>query len=205
MAGYSRHLKSNVHVTELRSTTRPNPSLCKGLTTGLTIRIEIRSLADPNRTVTSPSAQTCEIKDSRMIHRAIIPDSYPNNQTLQPHKTGMGIELLTNIEGILPPMPQLSIMFLNDHLQEVIVQTLAFIRGHVVDALDVVPDAIKTLPPGDGVGANDRVDGGEGVANVVGGPAGLGVKLESLLSRGDWQSGLREGGSEAFKKLAKLW
>ena len=100
-------------------------------------------------------------------------------------------------------MPQLSIMFLNDHLQEVIVQTLAFVRGHVVDALDVVPDAIKTLPAGDGIGANDRVDGSERVANVVGGPAGLGVKLESLLSSGDWQSGLREGGSEAFEELAK--
>lgn len=65
-------------------------------------------------------------------------------------------------------------------------QPPAFIGGHVIDAFDVVSNAKKTLPPCDGVGANDRVDGSERSANVVGGPTGLGIKVESLLSSRDW-------------------
>ena len=83
-------------------------------------------------------------------------------------------------------MPQLSVMFFNDHLQEVIMKPPAFIGGHAIDALNVVTDAIKTLPPGDGIGANDWVDGCERIANIVGGPAGLRVKLETLLTSCDW-------------------
>jgi len=83
-------------------------------------------------------------------------------------------------------MPQLSIMFFNDHLQEPIMQPPAFIRGHVIDALDVVTNAKKTLPPCDRIGANDRVDGSQRIANVIGGPAGLRVKLESFLTSCNW-------------------
>ena len=102
-------------------------------------------------------------------------------------------------------MPQLGVVFLNDHLQEVIMQPPAFIGRDVVDALHVVPDAVETLPSGDGIGAHDRVDGRERIADVVGGPARLGVELETLLASGDWESGLREGGGEAFEEAAKGW
>lgn len=65
----------------------------------------------------------------------------------------------------------------------------------------MVADAKKTFPPGDGIRADDGVDGGEGIADIVRGPAWLGVELESLLACGDWQSSLREGGSEAFEEF----
>ena len=82
-------------------------------------------------------------------------------------------------------MPQLRVMFFNDHLQEVIVQPSAFIGGHVVDALHVVPDSVQAFPPRDGIGAHDRVDSRERLADVVGGSARLGVKLEALLTSRD--------------------
>lgn len=90
--------------------------------------------------------------------------------------------VLTEIVRVLPPMSQLSIMFLDDHLQEPIVQPPAFIRGHVVYLYNVITNCKKTLPSGDGVSANDWVDGAERGSNVVWGPARLGVELISLLS-----------------------
>lgn len=75
-AGYSRFLNSKTFVIEFRSITRPSSSLGKGFTTGLAVWVEVGSLADPNRTVTCTSAQASKIKDSGVVHRTIIPDSY---------------------------------------------------------------------------------------------------------------------------------
>ena len=82
-------------------------------------------------------------------------------------------------------MPQLRIMFFHNHLQEIIVQASALIGGHVVDPLNVVPDAVQALPSRNGIGAHDRVDGCQRVADVIRGPARLGVKLEALLASRD--------------------
>lgn len=72
-------------------------------------------------------------------------------------------------------MPQLAVVFFDNQLQEPVEQSFAFIRCHIIDALDVVANGKEALPASDGVGANDRVDGAQRSANVVGGPARLGI------------------------------
>jgi hypothetical protein len=64
-------------------------------------------------------------------------------------------------------------MLLHNHLKEPIVQPPTFIGGQVIDPFDVIAHGKQTLPPGDRVGAHYGVDGAEGSANVIWGPAGL--------------------------------
>lgn len=52
-------------------------------------------------------------------------------------------------------------------------QPPTFIGGQVIDPFDVIAHGKQTLPPGDRVGAHYGVDGAEGSANVIWGPAGL--------------------------------
>ena len=80
-------------------------------------------------------------------------------------------------------------------------QPLALIGCHLVYAADMVTDPEKTLPPGNGIGANDGVDGAETIANVVRRSSWLGVEIKALIGGGLRVSGLGEGRREAFQEL----
>ena len=60
--------------------------------------------------------------------------------------------------------------------------------------LHVGTDCEDGFPACDGVGADDRVDGGEFFADVVGGAAGGGVEFEVAVFGGLVEFGLRVGG-----------
>ena len=57
----------------------------------------------------------------------------------------------------------------------------------------MVADCEDGLPPCDGVGADDWMDGGEFFADVVGGAAGVGVEFEVACFGGLVELGLRVG------------
>ena len=52
-----------------------HPFLSEGLATGLTVRIEKRSLADAHCPMTCTRAQASIVEDSRVVNSAVIPDS----------------------------------------------------------------------------------------------------------------------------------
>ena len=79
----------------------------------------------------------------------------------------------TNVIRALPLEPDLQVVVLVDQIQEPAKQLGALLLGHAVDVLDVAAHRENGLPAGYRVGADDRVDGLELGANVLGGAAGL--------------------------------
>lgn len=82
---------------------------------------------------------------------------------------------LTKIIRILPAMPQLTIMLLNNHLQEPIQKTLTLIRCKFIDTLAVIANCKETFPACHGVGTDDWMSCCERITHVVWGSSWLGI------------------------------
>lgn len=78
---------------------------------------------------------------------------------------------------------------------------LALELAHIVHLGDVLADGKDGFPPGNGVGADDGVDGLEEVADVLRGAAGFGVELEAVPVGGLVEAGLRVGGGQGLEEF----
>lgn len=74
----------------------------------------------------------------------------------------------TNVELILPPMTELRVVLLNNHLQEPILQPATLIGRYIVDLGYMVAHGEEALPARHGVRSNHRVGCRQGSADVVG-------------------------------------
>ena len=83
-----------------------------------------------------------------MVHAPVIPNS--------------------DIVGVLPLEAHLEVVVLDNKLSKPVEEMLALLLGQPIDALTVVADSIHRFPARDGVGTDDRVDGLEGLADVLG-------------------------------------
>jgi hypothetical protein len=116
-----------------------------------------------------------------MIHTPII----PNRQIIR----------------VLPTMPDLKIMVINNQSQEPVQQSLALAFCDPVDVLHVVAESEDRLPPRDGIGADYGMHGDKLFADVFGSAALLRVDLESVLCCSFVEFGLGVGGGQAFEEL----
>lgn len=116
-----------------------------------------------------------------MIHTPII----PNRQIIH----------------ILPLMPNLQIVVLDNELHEPLQRTLGLLGRELVDLLHVVADGEDGLPACDRVGVDHGVDGFEDFADVFGGAARLAVDFETVFFGGFVEGGLGVGGCEGFEEL----
>lgn len=93
-------------------------------------------------------------------------------------------------------------MVVRDQLQEIILELLSLHFGHIVDVAKVSPESEQGLPPCYGVGADERVDGSQVLANVLGVSAGFSVERQ-VLGFGDFvEPRLGVGSSEVFEEFA---
>lgn len=74
---------------------------------------------------------------------------------------------LTDIIFVPPFEANLQVMVLGDGVVEFLQDVLAFVRMDFVDVFRKGTDGEDTLPPGDGVGAHDGMDGRERPADVL--------------------------------------
>lgn len=105
------------------------------------------------------------------------------------------------IVRILPPMPDLQIMVLDNQLNEPVQGPLALFLGQSIDLLDVVSYSKYRFPASDWVGANHGMDSLQVCADVLGSTAGFGVELKTVLFGAETEAGLCVGGCEAFEEL----
>jgi hypothetical protein len=114
----------------------------------------------------------------------------------------IGNDAHTNVELIDPPMTELRIVLLDNHLQEPILQPVALVGRHVVDLRYVVAHGEKALPARHGVSAHHGVSRCQGRPDVVRRAARRGVQFEALFAGDGWEAGLGEGCCEGFKEGA---
>jgi hypothetical protein len=88
-----------------------------------------------------------------------------------------------------------------DNVEEPVEQLARLLGRDAVDVLDVAADGEDGLPPCDGVGADDGMDGLELGADVLGGAAGLVVEGEAGLFGDLVEGGLLEGDGEGLEEL----
>ena len=93
-----------------------------------------------------------------MINTSIIPDRH--------------------IIGILPAMSNLQVMIVHNQPHEPFQQRFRFQGSHAVDVVHVLADCEDGFPACDRVCADYRVDGGELIADIMGGAARGGVEFE---------------------------
>lgn len=135
----------------------------KRLPPASTLRIKVRPLTQAYRPVALALAQAL-LKDvvggGSMVHAPVIPDG--------------------DVIGVLPLVAHLQVVVLDNELHEPVEEVLALLLAQAVDALAVVTDGIDGLPAGDGVGADDGVDGLEDLAHVLRSAALAAVHAEAV-------------------------
>ena len=111
------------------------------------------------------------------------------------------IVLLTDIISILPLMPHLQIMILNNELQKRFQQRRTLLRFEPIDLLRVDADGIDGLPARDGIGADDGGNGREVGADILGGAAGAFEEGEAAFRGDGVELGLGKGAGEGLVEL----
>jgi hypothetical protein len=124
------------------------------------------------------------------------------------HHTTISTAKRTNVVGVLPLEPHLQVVVLVHELQEPVEQVLGLEVGDAVDVANVPANGEHALPPGHGVGANDRVHGLELATNVLGRATLLFVDAKAGVL-GDLvevrlREGRRQGLEELLERLADL-
>jgi hypothetical protein len=115
-----------------------------------------------------------------MVHRPVVPDS--------------------QVIHVLPAVPHLQVVVLDDKLHEPAQEVRRLLIAEAVDLLHVVADGEDGLPAGDGVRADDGVDGLEKLADVLGGAAFGRVDAEAVAVGGLVEAGLGVGGCEGVEE-----
>ena len=116
------------------------------------------------------------------------------------HKGALGAEL-TDIVRILPAVPDLQIVVLNNQSGEPFDQMGALRLGQAIDPLDVVPDSIHSLPSSHGICPNHRMHGRQLGSGVLRGPSRLAVDFKILFLGRLRVSGLGVVGRQSFEEL----
>lgn len=94
-------------------------------------------------------------------------------------------------------------MVVDDEAHEPLEEVLGLVFGEPVDLGDVVADAEDALPARDGVGADQRVDGLEDLADVLGRAALGGVDLEVVLVSCLVEAGLGVRGCQGVEEVTE--
>jgi hypothetical protein len=97
-------------------------------------------------------------------------------------------------------MANLEIMIFRHQRDEPVKRSLALLLCELVDACHMVAEREDRLPTRDGVGADDRVDGFEYVADILGGAAWLAVELKAVFFGAGGEAGLGVGGCEGLEE-----
>jgi hypothetical protein len=93
--------------------------LCKSLPPRQTIRIQIRLLANSHSAAASSDTKSRIIEYGGVVDGTIVPYGYQKEHSISFERSRSGGKVShTNIILPLPPMPELRIVLLNDHLQE---------------------------------------------------------------------------------------
>lgn len=99
--------------------------------------------------------------------------------------------MLTKIVLVLPAETDLQVVVVDNQTDEPLQQVVTLFFGQSINLADVVTDGEDTLPAGHGVGADDRVDGRQVVADVVGAASRFGVQLKLVVLGALVEGGLR--------------
>ena len=135
-----------------------------------TVGIQIRLLPQTHSPMPEPFAQSFIVGRGSMIHTSVVPYCY--------------------IIGILPAMPDLQIVVLNNQPHKPFKQRLGLQRSKVINLLHMVTDGKHGFPAGDGVRPDHWVDGLKVFADVLGRAAGGCIELEVAVGGGFVELGL---------------
>lgn len=101
---------------------------------------------------------------------------------------------------ILPPVPDLQIMVFYDKVYKLIEEMATLPCGQAVDVVDVGTNSENALPSSHGIGAHDRVDGGEFTSDVLRRSSGPFVDVEAVRFGSLVEFGLSVGCCQAFEE-----
>ena len=104
---------------------------------------------------------------------------------------------------IAPPVPHLQVVIVHYEAHEPVEEMPGLVIGEPVDLGHVVADGEDALPARHRVGADDRVDGLEDLADILGRTALLGEKLEVVLLGGLVEAWLSVGGRQSVQEAAE--
>lgn len=108
---------------------------------------------------------------------------------------------LTNIILVLPLQSDRQIVVLVNKVQEPLQEVVALCLCHSVDMLNMVADRVNTLPPGNWVCSNDRMDCPQFRADVFWRTTWLVVQLEPSLLGQQAKEILLIGNGQALEEL----
>lgn len=108
---------------------------------------------------------------------------------------------LTNIIRILPAIPDLQIVVLNNQSGEPVDQMGTLRLGQAIDPIDVVPDGIHSLPSSHGIRPNHRMHGRQSGSGVLRSPSRLAVNFKVLFLSRLRVSGLGVVSRQSFEEL----
>jgi hypothetical protein len=112
--------------------------------------------------------------------------------------------VLTEIVLVLPAETDLQVVVVDNQADKPLFQVVTLFLRQPINLADVVADGEDTLPAGHGVRANDRVDGRQLVADILGAAPRLGVKLKLVFLGALVEDGLRICCVEGLKELL-IW
>ena len=111
----------------------------------------------------------------------------------------------TKITLTIPLESTLQIMILGNHSQELVSKVITLTFSQAIDMLYMVTNSKDSFPAGDWVSADNRVLGGEFVADVEWVAARFGVDLEFLVFGGLGEEWLGVCGCETVEEFLVGW